>query len=51
MPIDIMDVLLKFKRKKEDVKKLAKRKRKLFPEYDHDCIKIWENQLGQLEEV
>ena len=31
-------------------KKLSKRTRKLFKDYDHDCIKIWENQLGQLEE-
>ena len=37
--------------KKQDVKKLAKRTRKLFGDYDHDCIEIWENQLGQLEEV
>ena len=37
--------------KKRDVKKLAKRTRKLFAGYDHDCIGIWENQLGQLEEV
>ena len=37
--------------KKQDVKKLAKRTRKLFADYDHDCIEIWENQLGQLEEV
>ena len=26
--------------KKQDVKKLAKRTRKLFAEYDHDCIEI-----------
>ena len=38
-------------RKKQDVKDLAKRARKLFADYDHDCIEIWENQLGQLEEV
>ena len=37
--------------KKQDVKKFAKRTRKLFADYDHDCIEIWENQLGQLEEV
>ena len=37
--------------KKQDVKKLAKRTRKLFADYDYDCIGIWENQLGQLEEV
>ena len=37
--------------KKHYVKKLAKRTRKLFADYDHDCIEIWENQLGQLEEV
>ena len=37
--------------KKQDVKKLAKRTRKLFADYDHECIEIWENQLGQLEEV
>ena len=37
--------------KKQDVKKLTKRTRKLFADYDHDCIEIWENQLGQLEEV
>ena len=36
---------------KQDVKKLAKRTRELFADYDHDCIEIWENQLGQLEEV
>ena len=35
--------------KKQDVKKLAKRTRKFFADYDHDCIEIWENQLGQLE--
>ena len=35
--------------KKQDVKKLAKRTRKLFADYDHECIEIWENQLGQLE--
>ena len=33
------------------MKKLAKRTRKFFADYDHDCIEIWENQLGQLEEV
>ena len=37
--------------KKQDVKKLAKRTGKLFANYDHDCIEIWQNQLGQLEEV
>ena len=37
--------------KKQDVNKLAKRTRKLFADYDHDCIEIWENQLGQLEEI
>ena len=37
--------------KKQDVKKLTKRTRKLFADYDHECIEIWENQLGQLEEV
>ena len=37
--------------KKQDVKKLAKRTKKLFAEHDHDCIIFWENQLGQLEEV
>ena len=37
--------------KKQDVKKLAKQSRKLFADYDHDCIEIWENQSGQLEEV
>ena len=37
--------------KKQDVKKLTKRTRKLFAVYDHECIEIWENQLGQLEEV
>ena len=35
--------------KKQDVKKLAKRTRKIFADYDPDCIEIWENQLGQLE--
>ena len=35
--------------KKQDLKKLAKRTKKLFAEYDHDCIEIWESQLGQLE--
>ena len=34
-----------------DVKTLSKRTRKLFADYDNDCIEIWENQLGQLEEV
>ena len=34
-----------------DVKTLSKRTRKLFADYDSDCIEIWENQLGQLEEV
>ena len=43
---DIMDVLLPLKQKKQDVKKLAKRTRKLFADYDHDSIEIWENQLG-----
>ena len=37
--------------KKQDVKKVTKRTRKLFADYDHDCIEFWENQLGQLEEV
>ena len=37
--------------KKQDVKKLTKRTRKLFADYDHECIEIWGNQLGQLEEV
>ena len=37
--------------RKQNVKKLSKRTRKLFADYDHDCIEIWENQLGQLEEV
>ena len=37
--------------KKQDVKELPKRTRKLFADYDHDCIEIWENQFGQLEEV
>ena len=37
--------------KNQDVKKLTKRTRKLFADYDHECIEIWENQLGQLEEV
>ena len=37
--------------KKQDVKKLTKRTRKLFADYDHECIEIWENQLEQLEEV
>ena len=37
--------------KKQEVKKLAKRTRKLFADYDHDCIEIWENHSGQLEEV
>ena len=36
--------------RKQNVKKLSKT-RKLFADYDHDCIEIWENQLGQLEEV
>ena len=35
---------------KQDVKKLAKPTRKLFADYDHDCIEIWEYQLGQLAE-
>ena len=34
-----------------DVKTLSKRTRKLFADYDNDCNEIWENQLGQLEEV
>ena len=34
----------------EDLKKLSKRTRKLFEDYDHDCFEIWENQLGQLAE-
>ena len=51
MLIDIMDVLLSFKQRSRMLKKLAKRTRKLFADYDHDCIEIWENQLGQLEEV
>ena len=34
-----------------DVKKLSKRTKKLFADYDNDCIEIWENQLGQIEEV
>ena len=33
------------------MEKLAKQTRKLFADYDHDRIEIWENQLGQLEEV
>ena len=37
--------------KKQDVRKLTKRTRKLFADYDNDCIEIWENQLGQQEEV
>ena len=37
--------------RKQNVKKLSKRTRKLFADYDHDCIEIWENQLGQLEQV
>ena len=37
--------------KKQDVKRLTKRTRKLFADYHHDCIEIWENQLGQIEEV
>ena len=48
MPIDIMDVLLRFKQKK-DVKKLTKRIERLFADYAHDCNEIWENPLGQLE--
>ena len=36
--------------KKQDVTKLAERTRKLFADYDHDCIEIWENQLWQLVE-
>ena len=34
----------------EDLKKLLKRTRKLFEDYDQDCIEILENQLGQLAE-
>ena len=34
----------------EDLKKLSKRTRNLFEDYDHDCIEIWESQLGQLAE-
>ena len=34
----------------EDLKKLSKRTRMLFEVYDHDCIEIWESQLGQLAE-
>ena len=30
---------------------MSKRIRKFFADYDHDCIEIWENQFGQLEEV
>ena len=37
-------------KKEEDLKKLSKRTRKPFEDYDHDCIEIWENQLGQLAE-
>ena len=37
--------------KKAGCKKMAKRTKRLFADYDHDCIEIWENQLGQLEEV
>ena len=33
------------------MKKLSKRTKKLFADYDNDCIEIWENQLGQIEEV
>ena len=32
----------------EDLNKLSKRTRKLFEDYGHNCIEIWENQLGQL---
>ena len=34
----------------EDLKKLSKRTRTFFEDYDHDCIEIWERQLGQLAE-
>ena len=34
----------------EDQKKLCRRTRKLFADYDHNCIKICENELGQLAE-
>ena len=34
----------------EDLKNLSKRTRKLFEDYDHDSIEVWENQLGQLKE-
>ena len=37
--------------KKQVKKKMAKRTRKLFADYDHVCIEICGNQLGQLEEV
>ena len=34
----------------EDLKKLLNTTRKLFEDFDHDCIETWENQLGQLAE-
>ena len=46
-----MDVLLPFKQKSRMWKNWQSEQENFFADYDQDCIEVWENQLGQLEEV